>query len=293
MIICEAISEFILNCRANGLSPTTIKWYRSILNSFANQFGAMQVDEVDASQIRTYIVWQRSRLSANSVKDHVTALHAFWRWVSVEYDIANPMRTIKRPARQNPQVRAIEVDDLIRLLSQIKDDDYGIRDRAIVSFLADTGARLSGIVSLTKDNLYISEGFAIVTEKGSKARKVIFTHFTASLLYKWLYVRRSESDAVFINIKTGRPLTASGIEQILKRMKRRAGIKGRVNPHSFRHNFAREYLLNGGDIVTLARLLGHNNIQTTAAYYAVFSESELKDLHEKYSPLKRVLKMRE
>jgi len=63
-------------------------------------------------------------------------------------------------------------------------------------------------------------------------------------------------------------------------------VSGRCNPHSFRHNFAREYLRNGGDLATLAKLLGHSNISTTASYYAVFASDELAQFHERYSPLK-------
>lgn len=69
-------------------------------------------------------------------------------------------------------------------------------------------------------------------------------------------------------------------------IKQKAGIRGRVNPHSFRHGFAREYIRAGGDIVTLARLLGHENITTTAAFYAVFSDDELQEFHGRYSPMR-------
>ncbi|MCU0476789.1 MAG: tyrosine-type recombinase/integrase, partial [Anaerolineae bacterium] len=79
----------------------------------------------------------------------------------------------------------------------------------------------------------------------------------------------------------------SGVHQMLKRLKAKAGVSGRVNPHSFRHNFAREYLRNGGEVVTLARLLGHEDVNTTAAFYAVFSKDELQSQHMKFSPISK------
>lgn len=72
-------------------------------------------------------------------------------------------------------------------------------------------------------------------------------------------------------------------------MKKRAGVSGRVNPHAFRHNFARAYLQSGGDLVTLTPLLGHVDVNVTAAYYAVFSSDELAAMQEKHSPLLNML----
>jgi len=106
------------------------------------------------------------------------------------------------------------------------------------------------------------------------------------MLRAWLLVRPGGSDALFVNLSTGQALTESGVSQVLKRLKRRAGVRGRVNPHAFRHGFAREYLKNGGDLATLAKLLGHKDINTTTDFYAVFSEDELAELHEKFSPLR-------
>ena len=72
---------------------------------------------------------------------------------------------------------------------------------------------------------------------------------------------------------------------MLRRLARKAGITGPVNPHSFRHGFAREYLLSGGDLATLADLLGHSDVQVTWQSYAIFRTSELQAKHDKHSPI--------
>lgn len=218
-----------------------------------------------------------------SVNGHVTALHAFWAWVASEYQRPNPMRGIRRPRPIHPEPKTISPADFVRLLQHAN-----TRDAALLCFFADTGARLGGVVNLQITDLDIEHKQAIVWEKGGKRRRVYFTSFTAGLLTRWMLTRVSDSDYVFTNQHTGDGLTASGIEQVLKRLKKRAGVKGRVNPHAFRHHFAREYILNGGDVVTLARLLGHEQVTTTAAYYAVFSDDELGDLHGRYNPMKRL-----
>ena len=71
-------------------------------------------------------------------------------------------------------------------------------------------------------------------------------------------------------------MTGSTVIQMLRRMGKRAGVSGRVNPHAFRHAFAREFMLNGGDIGTVSQILGHTQIAVTKQFYAVFSTEELK-----------------
>lgn len=290
MKLSEVTTEYLLSCEANGLSLKTIKWYRSLLGSFAAWQPDIEAAAITTHQMRVYIIHLRQRLAINSVADHVTALHAFWAWYSREYQVTNPMHNIKRAKRAAPEPRSISAKDFMKLFQSTRDDDAGIRDRALLAFLADTGARLGGVVTLTKDRLYINEGYALLTEKGDKTRRVPFTSYTARLLHLWLGIRQSKSDYVFTSVKTGEPLTDSGVSQMIKRLKRRAGVAGRANPHSFRHNFAREYLKAGGDVVTLARLMGHSDVNTTAAYYAVFSDRELAELHKARSPLMAILR---
>ena len=293
-----AIDEYLLACQADGLSAATLKWYRSILGMFENSFEDRALGEITPSDLRQYIVQLRSRedryinapqkptqnggLSEQSIAGYVTALHAFWGWVCTEYGIENPMRNIRRIKRQQPGPKAIDPGDFVLLFNSVRNT----RDRAILCFLADTGCRLGGLISLKLDDLDLIEQRATVTEKGGKRRTVVFTHYTREVLSAWLAERESSAPEVFVSFKTRRGLTGWGVSQLMKRLKKRAGVKGRVNPHSFRHQFARAYIENGGDIVTLAKLLGHSNINITTAYYAVWTEDELARLHEKYSPLR-------
>jgi site-specific recombinase XerD len=274
----EAIQEFLLSRAANGAASTTVRWYAAMLKRFEDAFPTLDVTPHD---LRAFIVRIRGELSQATAAGYVTVLHTFWKWVSDEYDCPNPMRGIKRAKQPPAQPRGVAYNDVIRLLEMA-----GTRDRAIIAFLADTGCRLAGVAGLQVDLLDMSKHCAIVQEKGQKQRRVYFTSFTAQLLRKWLLVRFSQCPYVFTTERGNRPLTAGGLAQMLKRLKRQAGVQGRANAHSFRHAFAREYVSSGGDVVTLARLLGHEDITTTAAYYAVFSDDELADLHGKHSLLR-------
>lgn len=305
MQLQTAIDEFLLSKAADGISDTTLKWYRSHLTAFARDFSpAGELSEITPNDLRKHIVWLRGRnsryvgaaqrpeisggLSHASISAYIRALHAFFAWCAVEYEIPNAMRNIKRPKHVQPEPKAASLADFVRIFNATGDGVNGLRDRAVLAFIADTGCRLGGLLSLTISNLDIANHRAVVIEKGDKQRHVFFTHFTAQLLYLWLHERASPTDHVFVNIRTGAPITASGVAQLLKRLKRRAGVTGRVNPHAFRHSFARAYIENGGDISTLAKLLGHTDVNTTAMYYAVFSPNELRAMHHKFSPLANI-----
>lgn len=72
--------------------------------------------------------------------------------------------------------------------------------------------------------------------------------------------------------------------QMLRRLTKRAEVEGRVNPHVFRHGFAREYLKNGGDLASASNLLGHSQVTVTAANYAAFLVEEHQDKHKQFIP---------
>lgn len=303
MDIESALGEFLLACAADGLAPATVQWYTSLLSDFAEHFPGSGLDQITATLIRQYIVLLQSRkeryidapqkppqmggLAAASVAGHIRALHTFWAWCVTEYRLPqNPMENIRRQRKLPAQPKAIRPSDFVRLFEATGPAPTGSRDRAMLVFLADTGCRLGGLLSLRLEDLEVEDHRAWVHEKGQTTRRVVFTHYTAQILQQWVAVRHSVTPYVFCNIFSGQKLTASGVNQLLKRLKKRAGVTGRVNPHSFRHNFAREYLRNGGDLVTLAKLLGHSDISSTAANYAVFSENELAAFHERFSPMR-------
>src|SRR5690606_5101434 len=137
------------------------------------------------------------------------------------------------------------------------------RNRAIIALLADTGARRGEILNLTIDINVIRRQADVAGKTGT--RTIYWTHYTNNLLFKWLAVRpKCKTDALFVSFTEGREhdaLTGSGLSQVLVRLKKKAGIRGRVNPHSFRHKFAQEYLKNGGDVITLAHLGGWRDLK--------------------------------
>lgn len=309
MITVEnAIEQFLLACKANGLKPATIRWYASMLKPVGIEMCGIPIDLVNSTHTRQYIVELRSRdhryqdasqrkelkggLSADSLRGHVTALRSFFQWCQTEYQLPqtwNPMRNIRKPSTDRKLPKAISLEDLQRLLFAIKPDRKGIRDKAMLVFLADTGCRAGGVLGLKVADLHMHSRRAMVTEKGDRVRTIYFSHFTATLLAAWLKVM-PKSEFVFCSLgnELGQQLTHSGLNQILRRLKDRSGVRGRVNPHSFRHYFAINFILEGGDLASLAQIMGHSSVTVTESYYARFADDELAARHRKFSPVRRL-----
>lgn len=307
MLLSSAVQQFLVAAGADGLKPSTVRWYESRLRPVAAHFGLDDLADLGAPDLRTYIVALRARdqrylvgqrpvmtggLSPDTIHGHLRALRRFFRWAVEEYGLpTNPMLRIRLPRVAHDTPKAASLDDLAKLLAAIDDSPTGWRNRAMLMFLADTGCRAAGMLTLHRENLDLSAGRALVVEKGDKARRVYFGENTAYAVARWLDVRPGGGWAVFCSLhgpRRGLPLTLGGLHDVIRRLKMQAGVSGRVNPHSLRHMFAREYLTNGGDLSSLARIMGHSDAAVTANYYAVFDDAELKEKHGLYSPARRL-----
>lgn len=188
--------------------------------------------------------------------------------------------------------KGIEWEDFLALLNATTGDDaQSLRDHAIILFLADTGCRLGGLCNLTMDKLDLERWRADVAEKGGKPRFVFLRKSTVQALVAWLEVRPQDKGPwIFVGLtkKAKGQMTVHSVGKMLKRRGKRAGCKGPVNAHSFRHGFARSYLTSGGDLGTLSSILGHSSVAITVEYYAVFTADELQRQHAKHSPISRL-----
>ncbi len=290
-----ALSDFLAANEADGASLNTTKWYRVIIQKVVNSLGDVDVNSITRAQMRDYVISLRRATERYSdspqkpvqpggytpetISSYITALHGFWSWCADEYKTANPMKGIKRPARPAPEPKAIEMQNFIKLF----EGAMCLRDQVMLVMLADTACRIGGLMDMRIENLNLVLRRIRVTEKGRKGRTLFFTHFTAQLLGE--YIGNRQKGPIWLSETTGNPLTEHGVRMMLKALKERTKVTGRVNPHAFRHSFAREYIKRGGDISTLSKLLGHTDMSITSKYYAVFDLDELQEFHDKFTPI--------
>lgn len=131
----------------------------------------------------------------------------------------------------------------------------------------------------------------MVRGKGKKDRPIFIDKSTAECIEDYLNMRTDTLPALFLNNSANqqipstsgdfRRLTPRSIERIVQKYTRLAGITKHVTPHTMRHSFATDLLMNGADIRSVQSLLGHANISTTQIYTHI-TDPHLKEVHEKF-----------
>jgi site-specific recombinase XerD len=307
MLLSEAIEALAVATLADGRSQRTVTEYRRKLAALLAFLGDVDIASITVHNLRGFVVELRGRPSryathpsrpeeAGGMHDatlagYVRSVKRLFNFLEAEGIItANPARRIKkiRPARGEP--KGITPQDLRRLLNVCAGEEvHDRRNRALLLLLADSGMRVGGLVGLRVGDVDIEAGQAIITEKGRKARPAFFSEVTAAALGAWLAVRPPGSDWVWPNLNNPtRAMTPTGVGELLRRLKARAGAVGPCNPHAFRHGFARAWIQAGGDIGQLADVLGHADVTTTWQSYAIFRREELAAKHSELSPIAKM-----
>jgi site-specific recombinase XerD len=272
------INEFLNSGRARGLANKTVHWYGCMLDKFCRRW--KELPEEPAA-VEAFL----GAITAGDETRHAyyRTLRAFYRWAAGRHDIHDPIAPLK--PNQKPQVRApirrrkvpysLSVTELAWLLAT----PGSARDRTLVNLLVDTGLRIGEALGLTRED--IQEEFILVNGKTGE-REVPLSGETRRQMLQ--LVARGP---VFVGEK-GR-LTESGAYRIIKTALARAGIKARKRgPHVLRHTFGRQYIMAGGDLVSLQRIMGHTDIKTTKIY-AELDLRDITDQHRRFTPLKTAL----
>ena len=270
-----AIQSFLYNRRSLNRRPRTIKWYQRNLDRFA----AFYPGELPTKP--EYI----ERFLANVVSDNKDeSRHGYYRTLKALYNfmckryrlLNNPMNLIDPPSRRKKIRPTLTSQELLLLLNQAQTP----RNKAILSLLIDSGARVGEVASLRKRNIF-AETIRVDGKTGE--REVPVSEDTRRLLLS-LVVPDNDIEYVF-NGQRG-PLTPSGIYRLVQKYMRRANISGpKQGPHRIRHAFGKHFIRNGGDTRSLQQIMGHANITTTEMYVELASE-EIIAKHHQFTPLR-------
>lgn len=307
MKLSQAIDMLCHATLAEGRSARTATGYKGTLGYLLTFLGDVDAESVTIGDLRRYAAELRGRmtrygnnpyaqtqaggLSAFTVASYLRSVKRLFSWLHQEELLpANPAQRLRIQTPQRREPKAIDLADFHRLLMSTQGDTPdAIRDRALLLLLADTGARAGGICHLKINDFDAARLTLRLIEKGERQRVVPLSEATVLALTAWLSVRPAvDNDWVFVTMgprNRGTRLTEEALKEVLRRLKLQSGVTGRVNPHAFRHGFAREWIRNGGDLATLARVLGHSDPAVTARYYSVFSDQELTEFHRRFSPV--------
>lgn len=287
----QAINEYIAWLQIErGSSPLTCSAYRHDIEAYARYleetYHITDPDEVTQEEVLAYLASLLDQgLSAATRERAISVLKGFHRFCIQEHlckhDPTGALAYPKKPLKL-PDVLSIEQVDA--LMETIPDDTaLHIRDRAMLEVLYGCGLRVSELVGLDRERLYLDDGFLLVYGKGSKERMVPISGLALSWLERYLTEARVElyrpqkpTGAVFLNSRGGR-ISRQSVHKIVAGAG--AAIKvPSLHPHTLRHSFATHLLEGGADLRAIQDMLGHSDIATTQIYTHV----HMQHLKEEY-----------
>jgi site-specific recombinase XerD len=282
-----------------GRSSKTSENYCRYLERFIEFAGDVEVEDITSEVIRKYRLWLSRQLTERgddlaliTQSYHLIALRGFLDYLS-KRDIASlSPNKIELPRTHRKQVTFLHVDEIDRIRDVIPQTDKlpDLRDRAIIELLFSSGLRVSELVGLDRDHINTKRREFMVRGKGQKDRPVFIGADAASYIDAYLARRDDSLPPLFLgysrnNIATTsgnfRRLTPRSVERIIAKYAKLAGITKHVSPHTMRHSFATDLLMNGADIRSVQTMLGHSSIATTQIYTHV-TDAHLKDVYEKF-----------
>ena len=289
------VDSYLLCCQTESKSHDTIRWYRQKLDAFlyhvSQRVPVPSLSDLNADSVREFLAQLQSLgRTAFTTRGYVQVLKGFGTWLVEEgYLRVSPLRRLQLPRVPKYVVKPLSDDEVSALISAIKPRSAaGTRDLALLLLLLDTGARLGEVARLTTADVEdaIRDGLFKVMGKGSRERYLPLGKAARDALRRYTHVYRfdARADALFLG-RNGRPLAREGLRQIIRRVASRAGVEG-VHPHRLRHTFAVNYLINGGDAMTLQRILGHSTLEMVRNYVS-FDHRAIKERHTIASPSDR------
>ena len=293
----EGCNKYLENCRARNLREGTINHYKQSYVQFAKFFDMqMPVSEMDAQLYQKYVIFLRETLhndvSINSyLRDFITTMHFLMNDGYLPYF---KMQAIKV---DRSGVETYSEEELMALLKKpnIKKCSFiEYQSWVMTNFLFSTAVRQRSLRFIKVKDLDFDNNVVYVTvTKNRKSLIVPFNRTLSNILKEFLKYRqhKSDEDFLFCNV-FGQQLKKSTSYHMLYEYNKRRGVET-TGIHRYRHTFAKQWILNGGNVVSLSKMLGHSNLQITQNYINllvsdVAKEVETINLLDKFAPPQKI-----
>ena len=299
MLFAKAKTDFLEYLEIEqGRSQKTIQNYDHYLTRLIDFGGDIKVSEIDQELVRKWRLWLNrlgtntsDELGKNTLNYHLIALRSFLKFCAKRDVPTLSPDKIELAKAKRKQVTFLSPEELERLFNGPKLDTLiGLRDRAILELLFSSGLRVSELVALNFEDINLKRKEFMVRGKGEKDRPIFISDAAVWWIRQYLEKRDDNSKPLFIRYSGNKKvnldgnyyrLTARSVQRLVSKYALLAGITKKVTPHTLRHSFATDLLMNGADIRSVQAMLGHSNIATTQIYTHV-TDPHLKAVHQSF-----------
>lgn len=304
MSLDQAFDYFLAIKKTEGVRDRTVQDYRDHFEYFTEWIGeSLELVDITTQMIRNYIVYMKEErfndktgelgLSNYTINIRLRFLKTFFNTLTADgVTENNPAEPVKLMRVDEDTFEPLTDEEIGRLLDSPDISYYPqFRDKVAMYLFLDTGMRVNEVFNLEESEINF-KGRTIELpaskNKNRKPRIIPLSPTVVRLLIELISENKQyfESPYVFLS-NFGDRYRANSFRRRLLIYKEKAGIKKRVSPHSLRHQFCRDYILNGGDIFTLQRIVGHADIQTTRKYVQM-TGVDIKGQHAQFSPVSRL-----
>lgn len=283
-------------------SQLTIRNYDHYLSYFLDWAMIHFAEEITAELVKKFRLHLNRRIDKNKknlkrkTQDYyIIAIRGFLKYLAKQDIKTLSSEKIELGKTEDREVEFLELEEVERLITAAQGNDISdLRDRAILELLFSTGLRVSELTNLNRDSINLKSGEFSVRGKGGKIRLVFISDSAKKALLNYVKKRKDIDSALFVKIRNSNKigknkkkevsslrLTSRSIQRIVGKCAIKAGIVKKVTPHTLRHSFATDLLINGADIRSVQSMLGHSSITTTQIYTHV-TNRHLKDIHHKF-----------
>lgn len=304
MLLKFAIQDFKDDREFQNLSMQTIKAYQVLLGEFQSYCAereVLNVEEVTNHIVKSYLVHCVKSKGNNpvTINTKIKNLRAFFNYMVASEVISakrNPMLKIEK-VKTDTKIEVFtdaHIKQMLAYYRRLKGREhsfYAYRDHTIILTLLGSGIRLGELCNLRWEDVDLINGTIIVFGKNRTQSSIPLTSKLIKELaeYKVFCQQKFEQPSVHVFINgENHPMTANAVKNVFKRLKEIMNFKDvRLSAHTFRHTFAHRFLMNGGDVFTLQKMLRHSSLKMTEKYLAIWGTA-LREQNEKYNPLNSI-----
>ncbi len=276
------------------LSANSVESYLSDIEQF-RQFltdNEVTLASLEPFHLTAWIIHMSKDLGLNerSMTRKISAVRGLLHFLADRHGFDAGLMDVVEPIKLQKKIPVFLTISEVKALMAAPDltKPSGVRDRTMLELFYSSGLRVSELISLLTDDLFLEERFVRVTGKGSKERIVPLSDDAVDFLksytarYRHQLTKKGVYDAhLFLNNR-GKPISRQGVWKKLKEYARIAGITKEISPHKLRHTFATHLLEGGADLRSVQLMLGHSSINTTEIYTHVNQRNIAEEFRKKH-----------